>query len=96
VRDSGRDMLETVFLRPDGTFFAWDNDTPDQTHLVRDIPSDGRTALLVWGARRHPELAMLLPPRTRDAADCIACDGKGRGREVDMCYVCSGLGWTLP
>ena len=92
-----RDMLETVYLRPDGTFFGWDNDTPDQTDIVNDIQADGgnRTCLLVWGARRHPELVALLPPRPSDAKDCAGCDGTGHGPKVDMCYACYGLGWAV-
>jgi hypothetical protein len=56
-----RDMVETIYLRPDGTFFAWDNDTAGQTTLVRELDADGsnRTCLLVWGSRRHPELSAL-------------------------------------
>jgi hypothetical protein len=89
-----RDLFETVYLRCDGSFFAWDNDTPDQTTAIRDIdPEQSRTCLLMWGSRRHPELAELLPPREGDARDCDACAGTGRGRDVDMCYLCSGLGW---
>ena len=95
-----RDMMETFFLRSDGTFFGWDNDTPGDTSAIRvHAAESSKLVLMVWGARRHPALRVLLPVRPASASDCRICNGAGTcpashtvGAPIP-CPACSGLGW---
>lgn len=93
-----RDMLETFFLRCDGTFFGWDNDTPGDPSVIREHATESsKTMLMGWGARRHPALRVLLPVRPASASDCTVCNGAGAIATSNTapapCSACSGLGW---
>jgi hypothetical protein len=86
-------------LRPDGTVLCMD-------HEAAFHPTESETdsltiyAALVNGARRHPELAELIPPPPAGARPCSSCGGTGlqaqEGSDYDTsCYGCSGLGWVI-
>jgi hypothetical protein len=85
-------------IRADGeiVFFLWDN--PDDVQVETDPRL--RNLAIFQGAKRFPELAMLIPPRPADAVTCGHCDGSGVMPEFPeieniVCY-CGGLGWLPP
>jgi hypothetical protein len=56
-----------------------------------------RTMFLVAGARRYPELVVLLPVRTSASVDCTRCEGSGwmkHGSGRIRCHECRSLGWV--
>ena len=54
-----------------------------------------RLVTLAYAARRHPELASLLPKRPQAAVSCGACGGAGAMTKARLvCGECYGLGWT--
>ena len=77
-------------LRPDGSFWMFDADFEVE---LAPLPADCETQALVWGARRFPWLAELLPARGSDNEDCTACRGTGFLSATWMCPRCDGLGW---
>jgi hypothetical protein len=77
-------------LRPDGSFWMFDADFDVP---LEPLPADCETQALVWGARRFPWLAQLLPVRASQALDCASCSGTGFMSATWMCPRCSGLGW---
>ena len=83
-------------LRPDGTFWMFDEDFEVD---LAPLPADCETQALVWGARRFPWLAELLPVRGSCNGDCTGCRGSGFLSATWMCPRCDGLGWlreTVP
>ena len=77
--------------------FAW-----DEPHDLR-AENDPRICNLVLfqGAKKYPEISVLIPSRPAGAEDCPHCSGTGIERyvaehglnpEVIICY-CGGLGW---
>ena len=89
------DIGGAIGVRPDGEFVevGWDDDhaVPLESLRWRDIA-------LVTGAKTYPEIARLLPVRTRGDRTCDQCHGTGKvavqGTTVEklMCK-CAGLGW---
>jgi hypothetical protein len=91
------DMGGTLLLRPDGEILFLDNESE---HDAPQIETDfgWRTAAVVVGVEKYPELRSLLPIRPSGTEDCEACAGRGRVRlgETDhrfLCGRCHGLGW---
>jgi hypothetical protein len=93
------DMGGYYGIRPNGETlsFAW-----DEPHDLR-AENDPRICnlVLLQGAKKYPELSVLIPSRPADAEDCPHCNGTGIERyvaehglnpEVNICY-CGGLGW---
>jgi hypothetical protein len=77
-------------LRPDGSFWMFDH---EYEVALEALPANCETQALVWGARRFPWLAELLPVRGAQAADCASCGGSGQLSPTWMCPRCDGLGW---
>jgi uncharacterized protein (TIGR02996 family) len=86
------DMGGCFALRLDGEIisFAWDE--PGSPGVERDTRV--RQAVLFQGARKYPELRLLLPPRPAGSRECPRCQGAGAppGFPSLVCY-CGGLGW---
>ena len=61
-----------VGLRPDGTLWQFDNECEVP---FAPLPSEHEISSLVYGTRRFPWLAELLPVRPNDAVVCEACLG---------------------
>lgn len=83
-------------IRPDGSLVRWDHeDDPELVKLLTD-PALQRTALC-QGAKKYPELGVLVPQRPPSARDCRACSGAGEfpGNPQLVCE-CGGLGWIIP
>ena len=84
--------IETIAIRPDGEVVRWSTEGDYEGAL----PLEDRGWLLpalVTGARRYPELKVLLPAREPGAIDCPC-----RGHEMFVsgrviCGQCGGLGW---
>jgi hypothetical protein len=58
-----------------------------------------RTMFLVAGARRYPELVVLLPVRSSECVDCTRCEGTGWMKHAGgkiRCHECRSLGWIGP
>jgi len=56
-----------------------------------------KTMFLVAGARRYPELVVLLPARSATSVDCMRCEGTGwmkHGNGKVRCHECRSLGWV--
>jgi|SRR5882724_3712445 len=88
------DIGGATLLRPDGELLSlgWGEAPGVETDPVL------RTGALVVGARKHPELAQLLPNRPEGALTCEACGGTGEihvgGRTIGaLCGKCGALGW---
>ena len=90
-------------IRPDGVVLWIDH----EAFALPTEPEADLSALyaaLVQGARRHPELRELIPPRPADARPCEVCGGTGGPVTLatptpvveDICYGCDGLGWLIP
>ena len=93
----GGSMWADYYVRPNGevVVVGADLDYPD----VDTIHTDRSNVLrvLVWGAKRYPELLELLPVRGLGAVDCPTCrsipifdEGKV------LCPTCDGLHWMPP
>lgn len=85
-------------IRADGEIVSslWDNPEEVQTETDPRL----RNTVLFQGARRFPDLAILIPPRPADAVTCGSCNGAGvlpefAKLENVVCY-CGGLGWLPP
>ena len=52
-----------------------------------------RMGALIAGVKKYPQLKAFLPQRPSDAADCLACRGTGRFRNIAGCGACWCLGW---
>jgi hypothetical protein len=86
-------------IRPDGTVIRIDEvpiDDPSQDLWYANC--NWQIVAVVFGARRYPELKLLLPSRPDDALTCPSCSGRGMiligGKQV-LCE-CHGLGWVVP
>ena len=87
-------MWADYYLHPSGAVIVVgeDIDQPESDSVYTDRISVLK--VLVWGARRYPELATLLPVRGSGAVDCPTCPSHpffGAGRV--LCPTCGGLGW---
>lgn len=78
-------------MRPDGSFWMFDQDFEVE---LEPLPANCETQALVWGARRFPWLAELLPVRDSQHEDCASCAGSGQLSATWMCPRCDGLGWV--
>ena len=91
--------MEAV-LRSDGSVLVsvdetWDKPKSPAAPWRAATPTE-RTASLTIGARRLPEVAQLLPPRSPTASDCTICGGTGRILQDIVCMDCGALGWVDP
>jgi hypothetical protein len=90
-----RHWFETFGLRADGEVVRWSTDHPQPYRGTR--PVDDRydwLCALVEGARRWPELQVLLPPRPGGAVDCECVVHSRLGPVWFLCPICCGLGWV--
>jgi hypothetical protein len=90
-----RHWFETFGLRSNGEVVRWHTDGDDPYSELRPVADryDWLTAL-VEGARRYPELAVLLPCRTPDARDC-ECAALAMSADFKaLCPKCCGLRWV--
>jgi len=86
---------ETIGIRPDGDLVRWS--TEGDYAGVR--PVEDRMWLLpalVDGARRYPELAILLPERPPGAVDCQCRNHPLLAPGQVLCGECGGVGWLPP
>ena len=88
--------LSTIGLRPDGSFVRWDQEAVSPGLRPLSIRYWQRMAIC-QGAKTHPELAVLLPPRPAEAVTCSVCGGSGTivGAPQLVCE-CGGAGWSIP
>lgn len=80
-------------LRMDGSVVVFFWDEAD----IKRVESDPRQryVALFQGAKKYPELRLLIPPRPTAAQTCSHCKGAGTIPEMPtlICY-CGGLGWV--
>lgn len=93
----GVDMWADYYLRASGEVVIVGSDLyePDVDTLVTDWTRV--LAVLVWGARRYPGLAALIPSRPPGATDCDCLQRPewfGSGKLI--CQTCGGVGWLPP
>jgi glycine/D-amino acid oxidase-like deaminating enzyme len=93
----GVSMWADYYLRSNGEVVVVgdDFDHPDVDTIHTDWSTVRR--VLVWGAKRYPELRELLPVRGPGATDCPTCQAIplfGEGRV--LCPTCDGLHWLPP
>lgn len=97
------DWTECRAIRPDGVIvcYMFDNSwnpevTPPDLHVEDDVR--WRHLALYQGAKKYPELSMLIPAKPIDAIDCPWCRGMGEIKHGNpdfpeiVCY-CGGMGW---
>lgn len=90
-------------IRPDGVVIWIDHESFAHT-TEPETDLSALYAALVQGARDHPELRELIPPRPADARTCDVCGGTGGPVTLatptpvveEICYGCDGLGWFIP
>lgn len=88
--------LSALGLGPDGSFVRWDQE--DDPRRVKKLSNAYLQRLAICqGARKYPELAVLIPQRPASAETCTACGGAGelRGLPQMICH-CGGIGWIIP
>lgn len=92
-----RHWFETFGLRADGTVVRWSTEGNDRYPGMRAVEEryDWLTAL-VEGARRWPELGVLLPVRPPIARDCVCVRHPGFAPGKALCPECCGLRWVVP
>jgi hypothetical protein len=88
------DIGGAAYIAPDGeiTLEPWDDLPSNQWRADPEF----RLVALVAGARKHPELAELLPSRPVDAIACEQCHETGWYEIAEaefVCAACHGLGW---
>jgi hypothetical protein len=90
-----RHWYETFGLRADGEVVRWHTDGPDTYPGVRAVETPCEwVSALAEGARRYPELQVLLPARPANAVAC-RCGGDGFSDSPKfICPACGGLGWV--
>lgn len=89
------DIGGVMMLRDDGTF--WESDA-DSGKPLTPLPEEHQILVLVYGTKRFPWLAELLPKRPLNSADCVSCSGDGMLYPIGnvkgyCCHNCNGLGW---
>jgi hypothetical protein len=89
------DMGGVAGLMPDGTVveMVWDDERPQPVGSLR-----WQDVVLLVGAKRYPELLVLIPARPRGAEACANCGGTGTfmagdKKIADIICSCGGLGW---
>ena len=84
-------------IRPDGSFVYVEYEPVRKPPKPLEEPFWQRMAIH-QGARKYPELRVLLPERPATAATCGACRGAGTpiGLPDFICGECGGGGWTIP
>ena len=91
----GGSMWADYYLLPEGrvVVIGEDYDRPNEVTVHPGwIPA---LRVLVWGARRYPQLRELIPVRTPDSTDCFCAQHPeifGPGKVV--CSECGGVGWV--
>jgi uncharacterized protein (TIGR02996 family) len=89
------DMGGCYALRLDGELvsFAWDDPGPPRIEWCERI----HNVVLFHGAKKYPELRLLLPPRPVTSRVCPTCGGTGTPANLPriVCH-CGGLGWLPP
>jgi hypothetical protein len=90
-----RHWYETIGLRADGEMVQWHTDEPQPYPGVRPVEAryDWLSAL-VEGARRYPELRVLLPVRPASAVACKCAGHPQFAPGKFICPECCGLGWV--
>lgn len=93
------------FLSPSGDAFIenYEFDLVARCDRLAECDRSRRAEIqtLVLGSRHDPELARLLPTRTKNAYTCETCQGWGfvglvPGKLPFLCQSCCGLGWKSP
>jgi hypothetical protein len=89
----GGSMWADYYLRPNGdvVIVGEDLDQPDVDSVYTD--RSHVLSVLVWGARRYPELQELLPIREPGAIDCRCRAIPIFAESKIICTECCGLGW---
>ena len=88
--------LSAIGVRPDGSFVQWDHDVDHAT--VKPLhDSYWEHMAPCEGAKKHPELAVLIPTRPVEARRCEACAGTGTiaGAPQIICE-CGGSAGSSP
>ena len=91
------DWTHCYGLRSDGIVFLFSTEDEEMT-IHEETDERLRNMALYLGAKKYPELKLLVPVRPATAIDCPACEGLGKidipgvGPDVIVCY-CGGLGW---
>jgi hypothetical protein len=86
---------ETIGIRPDGEVIRWSTEGDySGVRVVEDWISV--LSALVTGAKRHPELRVLLPERPPVAVDCSCRNLPLLASGQVLCGTCGGIGWLLP
>jgi hypothetical protein len=85
---------EAALLR-DGTVRVWSADQwpESEEYTERDATATERTAAIVLGSKKWPQLRELLPERVPETPDCARCGGTGDFHGI-VCPECGGLGWV--
>jgi hypothetical protein len=81
---------------------------PDESFVRLDLGGNGDEAMtlsnpywqrmsLCQGAKKYPELCILIPERPASAQTCDGCGGRGQlpGAPQLICE-CGGIGWVIP
>jgi len=79
-------------IRPDGTVVCLDHEAASRWTEPETDPFL-LFAVLTQGAKRHPDLRELVPPRPPRARPCSGCDGTGWEETQGSCMGCNGMGW---
>lgn len=92
----GGSMWADYYLRPNGevVVVGEDYECPEVDTVHTDRSSVLR--VLVWGAKRYPELGELLPTRPPDAVDCRCRQHPIFGEGKVLCAECGALSWLPP
>jgi hypothetical protein len=91
-----RHWCETFGLRSDGEVVRWHTDGPNANPGVRPVEVRYNwLSALVEGARRYPELRVLLPVRLPSARDCWCVGYPLFATSKVLCAECCGLRWVV-
>jgi len=89
----GFDLCNNMFIRLDG---AVGGAAYDAEHIGFREPSPAALiSAMLFGAKRIPQLASLIPSRPDDACECSQCKGSGKlpMSQHTNCNLCGGVGW---
>jgi hypothetical protein len=90
----GGNQIYIWALRPDGEILCIDHESFSHATEPETDPLT-RFAMMVQGARRHPELSDAIPRPPVNARPCAPCSGTGaRPGQESGCMSCGARGWT--